>query len=166
MIPPGRQARHTMAVLAIAPVVLLSSAVVATPAEADTTCAQAVARRPVYAAPGWTITCTTNLPHGWLGATSVSTRTIKIRTNQTNPLVTLGHELAHAYSYSEMTAALRTQFARRLGYATFLSGSYYNRPAEVWANNQARCHGIAIPTSYKRVSCVLIREFEKKAQAT
>lgn len=162
----GRRVARILAAAGTASAFALSSVALAPPAQAAVSCSTALARHPSYLPDGWRLVCTNSLPSGYLGVTYVGTRTIKIRSSQSNPLATLAHESAHAYSYTDMSAALRTQFARRQGYSTFLSGSYYNRPAEVWAYNQARCHGYAQQVRFRYVACSVISDFEKKAAQT
>lgn len=76
--------------------------------------------------------------------------------------VVIMHELAHAYSYANLTQAQRTWFAQQVGQASFESGSYADLPTEIWANTQGACAGYPVPDARRTVSCELLTATERR----
>ena len=132
-------------------------------------CASAIADKRVaervYTAPGWKIACVRvirgqGLPRRTVGLTIPARRTILIKNSQSHPVWTVAHELAHAYSLDELSAAARTAFAHEVGRKKFFApGPWAGSPAEIWANNQARCAGYRNTAPTRVVSCRVIRSY-------
>ncbi|MGE0168965.1 hypothetical protein [Nocardioides sp.] len=124
----------------------------------------------VYRAEAWSIRCVSvirgkGLPRGVLGLAIPMTQTILLRRGQAHPLWTLAHELSHAYSVDRLSVDARASFARRVGRTEFFarSGTWASNPAEIWANNQARCAGYPNTSPTRRVPCRVIRRYLRAA---
>jgi len=126
-------------------------------------------RYAVYTAPHWTVRCVRKIRQpgfsGAVGLTITVRREILIVTSTGDPRSILAHELAHAFSWDRMSVEERASFARRVGEPAFYGGSIWaTMPAEIWANNQARCAGYRNLAPTSRVPCKLIRRFVRQAR--
>jgi len=136
------------------------------------TCAEAIASfHPVPRDSRYRISCvrgfdtsdTLGLTETWVSSTTgefVEGR-VKIRSDLRGPLLraVIAHELSHAWSYSELTTAQRTAFAKFTGVSSWGGGDYNSMPAEVWARTQATCVGYPDGYRRKQVTCNDIARF-------
>ncbi|CUR54171.1 hypothetical protein NOCA2130011 [metagenome] len=100
------------------------------------------------------------LPRRTVGLTIPARRTILLKRSQSHPKWTLAHELAHAYSLDQLTPEARTTFAHLMGRKEFFArGPWASSPAEIWANNQARCAGYPNTAPTRTVTCRVIRSY-------
>ena len=125
-------------------------------------------RRDIYAAGRWTIRCVPRIVEpgfaGAAGLTLAARREIQLVSGAMDPRLVLAHELGHAFSWDVMSARTRDRFARRVGRSQFYGGSTWaTMPAEIWANNQARCAGYPNLVHTARLPCRVIRNFVRQA---
>ncbi|GAA1950971.1 hypothetical protein GCM10009798_07870 [Nocardioides panacihumi] len=118
----------------------------------------------IYPARGWHVRCVSSIHVSGLsnviGLTLSRSHLILVDAHRGDPLTTLAHELAHAFSLDRMSPGLRSRFTRRMGSRSFSTGtSWATTPAEIWAFNQARCAGYTTAARTRAVSCRVIRTF-------
>lgn len=95
-----------------------------------------------------------------IGLTLPQSHLILVDAHRGDPMTTLAHELAHAFSLDRMSSGLRARFTRTVGYRSFSTGtSWATTPAEIWAYNQARCAGYTTAARTRAVSCRVIRSY-------
>jgi hypothetical protein len=125
-------------------------------------------RHDIYAASQWTIRCVRRIHESGftsaIGLTVTARREILLVGSAGDPRLVLAHELGHAFSWDRMSMRARERFARRVGRSSFYGGSAWaTMPAEIWANNQARCAGYPNLTRTSRVPCRVIRSYVRQA---
>lgn len=127
-------------------------------------CEQVAAQRPgPYAAPGWTVQCTTSMP-SFSGVSGVNAVTypgqklilLQPSTSASTLKRRLAHELGHAWTVDRMSAAGRSLFTAKTGY-TWGNPNYFRDANEVFAANYTRCAGYRENSRYPRVLCSVIR---------
>lgn len=141
------------------------------PPSSRRTCAIAISLRPIYTPFSATIHCVAKSSKKLAGALGQLYKTSKygvdvyISRSAAHPLDVMAHEMSHAFSIQIMDYELRQRFAKAVGQPTFWSGKYSRRPSEIWADNQARCHGYGNNKKIRNVKCSTIRKYEKLARA-
>lgn len=97
---------------------------------------------------------------------SLSSGTVQIARKPDGALVkmVIAHEIAHAFSYSDLTRNQRLWFVSELGQtdpdvtvpAGFSASTYERRSAEQWARGQGACVGYPDPYPRPQAGCALI----------
>lgn len=126
---------------------------------------------------GWTIKCVPSIMPGGncpgcgepFGSTDVGAKKVLIRytdVSRSYMRSVVAKESYHAESFTMLTSATQRWFAHKLGEKSWLGGSYFNSPVEVWGAQEAECRGFgSVGSSWRSVPCSWITQSLHRAAA-